>query len=352
MPFAQVIGHRRLLSLLSRSVQNDSLPPSLLFAGPAGVGKRLTAIAVAQALNCQNPEFSVLGSRFSVQGSGFTVPGAGFDACGTCAACKRIARFVHPDVMLVEPGESGAIKIDQVREIVDRAAFRPFEGRRRVVIIDDADALVPSAQHALLKTLEEPPSSSVFILVTSRPDTLLPTVLSRCPQLRFRPLVADDIAAALVARGHSESEARAVAASADGSLGQALAASAGELVEARDIAQRVLAHASATAEPARRIDGAKELLTKTGAMGAGDREQLASHLRAMASLLRDVAVLATRADDRALANPDVRPALDRLTEAYRGERGVRAFTAIDRALEALERNAGVKVVADWLVLQL
>ena len=338
MPFAQVIGHRRLVSLLSRSIQHDSLPPSLLFAGPSGVGKRLTAIAVAQALNCAARPAS---------------PAAALaDACGTCAVCTRIARGVHPDVLLVEPGDSGAIKIDQVRDIVERAEYRPFEGRRRVAIIDDADALVTAAQHALLKTLEEPPPSSVFILVTSRPDMLLPTVLSRCPQLRFRPLVADDIAAALVARGHRESEARAVAATADGSLGQALAASAGELVEARDIAQRVLAQASATVEPARRIDGAKELLTKIGAGGAGDRERLASYLRAMASLLRDVAVLATRADDRALANPDVRPALEQLTQAYQGGRGVRAFSAIDRALGALERNAGVKVVADWLVLQL
>jgi DNA polymerase-3 subunit delta' len=255
-------------------------------------------------------------------------------------------------VLIVEPGDSGAIKIDQVRDIVDRAAYRPFEGRRRFVIIDQADALVPAAQHALLKTLEEPPSSSVFILVTARPDVLLATVLSRCPQLRFRPLAAADIASALVARGHSESEARAVAAAADGSLGQALEASAGELVEARGVAQRVLAHVSTGQDPARRLEGAKELLVKTGASGDSERDQLASHLRAMASLLRDVEVLATGADDRTLANPDVRPALERLTETYRGERGVRAFGAVDRALVALERNAGVKLVADWLVLQL
>ena len=341
MCFSQIIGHRRLLALLSRSVEHDSLPPSLLFAGPAGVGKRLTALAVAQALNC------LKSSTFQGPASGLA-----FDACGTCAVCTRIVRGVHPDVAVVEPGDSGSIKIDQVRDIVDRSAYRPFEGRRRVVIIDEADALVTAAQHALLKTLEEPPSSSVFILVTARPDVLLPTVRSRCPQLRFRPLAAADIATVLVARGHSESEARAVAATADGSLGQALAASAGEHVEARDVAQRVLAYASANREPARRIDVAKELLAKTGATGAGDRDQLASHLRAMASLLRDVEVLATRADERALANPDVRPALERLTPAYRGERGVRAFSAIGEALEALERNAGVKVVADWLVLQL
>src|SRR5438093_430479 len=201
--FSQIIGHRRLLALLSRSVERDALPPSLLFAGPAGVGKRLAAVAVAQALNCLEV------SRLQAPGSAVA-----FDACGTCAVCTRIVRGVHPDVLVVDPGDSGSIKIDQVRDIVDRSVYRPFEGRRRVVIIDEADALVTAAQHALLKTLEEPPSSSVFILVTARPDVLLSTVRSRCPQLRFRPLAADDIATVLVARGYGESDALAVAATA------------------------------------------------------------------------------------------------------------------------------------------
>ena len=143
-----------------------------------------------------------------------------------------------------------------------------------------------------------------------------------------------------------------MAASADGSLGRALQASAGDLVEARDVAARVLAQAAGERAPARRIDAAKDLLARTGSGGAGDRAQLASHLRAMASLLRDAAVIAVRADESAVANRDVRPALERLAPAYSGERGVRAFAAIDRALVALERNAGVKIVADWLVLQL
>src|SRR3989442_1857183 len=179
MPFRDVVGHHRLRDLLRRSISGATLPPSLLFTGPSGVGKRLTAISVAQTLNCLK---------------------SGDDACGQCAACTRIARGVHPDVVIVEPGESGAIKIDQVRDVVERANYRPFEGRRRVVIVDEADALVVPAQNALLKTLEEPPPSSMFILVTARPDVLLPTVRSRCPQLRFRPLAADDIATVLVAR--------------------------------------------------------------------------------------------------------------------------------------------------------
>ena len=334
MPFRDIIGHRRIVGLLSQSVEADTLPPSLLFAGPDGVGKRLTAVATALALNCTENSQPL------------------FDACGKCAACTRIARNVHPDVLVVEPGDTGSIKIDQVREIVDRAGYRPFEGRRRAVVIDQADALVVAAQHALLKSLEEPPPSTVFFLITSRPDAMLPTVLSRCPRLRFRPLSPEDVARVLVKLGEPEAKAHAAAAAADGSVGRALEASADELIEAREVARQVLAHAAASPDVRRRIDGAKDLLVKTGAGGASDREQLATHLRAMASLLRDVELLSTRADVRGLANPDVQPALERLAATYRGERGVRAFTAVDRALVALERNAGVKVVADWLILNL
>jgi DNA polymerase-3 subunit delta' len=166
MPFRDVVGHRTLITLLARAAEGGTVPPSLLFAGPSGVGKRLTAVATAQALNCPNAR----------RGASSSPP---FDACGRCATCMRIARGVHPDVPIVGPGESGSIKIELVRELIDRAAFLPFEARRRVVVIDEADALVVAAQHALLKTLEEPPSASIFILVTSRPDALLPTVQSR-----------------------------------------------------------------------------------------------------------------------------------------------------------------------------
>ena len=339
MPFRDVIGHRRLIDLLARAVARESLPPSLILAGPDGIGKRLVAVATAQALNCTNSEVRQQKTAL--------------DACGGCSSCLRIARGIHPDVLIVQPGDNGNIRIEQVREVIDQASYRPFEGRRRVVIIDQAETLMPQAQNALLKTLEEPPSASVFMLVTSRPDALLPTVLSRCPRLRFRPLHAGDVAAAMIKRGRPEPEARAVAALADGSIGRALEASGGALVQARNVAEKVLTQAAETDDARRRLDGSKDLLegTGTGARSAEDRDQLASHLLAMASLVRDVELLSTRAENVALANPDVRPALERLS-VFKGERGLHAFSAIDEALLALDKNAGVKVVADWIMLQL
>ena len=333
MPFRDIVGHRTLVGLLARSIERGTLPPSLILAGPSGVGKRLAAVSTAQALNCSH------------------------SGCGTCPTCTRIARGVHPDVNILEPGDSGSIKIDQVRDIVDRAAYRPFEGRHRVVIIDAADALVAAAQNALLKTLEEPPSTASFMLVTSVPDVLLPTVRSRCPRLTFRPLGADEVATVLMRRGYSEHDARVVAATANGSVGRALEASAGDLAEARDVALRALASVAGTPPgapgdlPRRRVEAARDLLSKTAGAGASEREQLAGHLRAMSSILRDVALVTVGADGQTLANADVRPALDRLT-AYGGERGTRAFLAVDKALVALERNAAAKIVADWVMLQL
>lgn len=355
MPLRDIVGHRRLVCLLSRAVHGGTLPPSLILAGPSGVGKRLAALATAQALNCLAPVQPGTSTGDGVETMASSGPDAAFvmaaDACGTCTACVRIARGLHPDVLFIEPGDSGSIKIDQVRDVIERAGYRPFEGRRRVVVFDVADAMVTAAQNALLKTLEEPPSLSVFLLVTSRPDMLLPTVRSRCPLLRFRPLGSSEVAAVLTAQGRSEAEARAVAAVADGSVGKAIGESAEALVEAREVAARLLAQAVTTDDPRHRLDVAKEWLARTGAGQAADRDYLTSRLRAMASLLRDVELLSTRADCGALDNPDVAPTIESLA-AYRGERGLRAFTAVDRALVALDRNASVKIVADWLVLQL
>ena len=337
MPFRSIVGHMRLVPLIARAVARGTLPPSLLLAGPAGVGKRRVAVAIAEALNCLTPLADTRVER---------------DACGTCAACKRIGRGVHPDVVIVEPGESGSIKIEQVRDVIDKARYRPFEGRRRVVIVDEADALTDEAQSALLKTLEEPPSASVFLLVSSLPDSLLPTVRSRCPRIRFAPLAPAEVAAALMRdHGYADADARAAAADADGSISRALEAQALDVTQARAFAQRLLERTARAENPATRLEAVKDVTGKKSTP-AQERAQLAVCLRALASLLRDLGALSSRGDPAMLANADLQDELGRLSSAFDGERATRAFVAVDRALGALERNASPKVVADWLVLQL
>ncbi len=343
MPFKDITGHAHIHELLARAASRGSLPPSLIFAGPEGVGKRATAMALAQMLNCLALPPAGSGTD---DGDG-PVP----DACGVCAACRRIMRGVHADVLVVEPGETGSIKVEQVREAIDRTAYRPFEGRRRVVIIDAADALVMPAQDALLKTLEEPPPASVFVLVTSKPDVLLPTVRSRCQRLRFGRLSPADVAAVLMgAHEYSERDAFAAASLSDGSVGAALEGSSEGVVDARDAAVELLETVAASTDPHRRLQGAKAL----GGAGRGtsDRDALARRLQALSSILRDLGVLLSRADERSLANADLRPRLERLQRSFDGERALRAFSAVDRAQHALERNASPKIVADWIAFQI
>jgi len=393
MPFRDLAGHRHLFELLARAAVRGTLPPSLLFAGPAGVGKRAAAIALAQLVNCVSrpaagaadgsgagqwgpgerpsrgpgqspgplgraqggPRESGAGQwgprERPSRGPGQS-PGLEEDACGVCTACRRIARGVHPDVVALEPGESGVIKIDQAREVIAAAAYRPFEGRRRLVIVDPADALNVDAQNALLKTLEEPPPSSTFVLVTARPDVLLPTVQSRCQRVRFGRLTEAEIAGVLMAaHRYDRAGAHAAAAAADGSLGRALEGASAEFAGARDAAARVLAGATESADPAARLGLARDLMAGGGG-GRTDREALARRLRALSSLVRDLGVLGADADDRWLANGDLRPALDALRRSWDRDRALRAFAAVDRALGALERNASPKVVADWLAVEL
>jgi DNA polymerase-3 subunit delta' len=291
-------------------------------------------VALAQLFNCVNVS---------------TDAGGAPDACGHCPQCTRIARGVHGDVLLVEPGETGSIKVDQARDVVERCAYRPFEGRRRVVIVDDADAMEASAQNALLKTLEEPPTASTFVLVTPRLDVLLPTILSRCQRLRFGRLTPSEVATVLVRdHGFADADAHAAALLADGSIGQALEGDTEGYSDARDAALSMLTSVAAGANDSR------QRLAAARALGGdkADRDELSRRLRLVSSMLRDVSVLLVRADDQSLANADLKAGLSRLTRSFEGDRTVRAFSSVDRALAALDRNASPKIVADWLAFQI
>jgi DNA polymerase-3 subunit delta' len=328
------VGHDAVRALLARAVAGQTLPHSLIFDGPDGVGKRTCALQLAAAVNC----------TARTDGT----------ACGTCGVCRRIARGAHPDVVCVSPNEKGTIPVDVAREVIASASYRPFEARRRVVIIDEADRMQPPAQNALLKTLEEPPPSSMFVLVTSRVDALLITVRSRCPRFRFGRLTTEEVAHVLTAtRGIEGAQALALAAVADGSVSRALAADAGDLDDARRVALGVLQGLAPRPSPAARLRVAQLLVEcpkKKG--GASERDLLGRRLDALAMLLRDVGGIGADANPRVLMSPDLARPLGELARHFEGRRLVEAFQLVDRARRAVERNQGAKVVADWLACEM
>jgi DNA polymerase-3 subunit delta' len=287
---------------------------------------------VAAVLNCQSP---------------ITDGELAIDACGACRSCDRIARGVHVDLFTVEPDERQSIKIDVVRDVLARTGFRPFEGRRRAVLIRDAEALEVPAQNALLKSLEEPPPATVFILTTAVPSALLPTVLSRCIRLRFGLLSERDVEAVLVRDVElTPDEARATAALAGGSIGQALALASTDLQVLRETALTLLSKAGAPA--AARLQAAALVVGKDR-----PRDEVALVLRMAASLVRDIELVNAGAD-ATLANPGLADDLAPLLARYAGARARDAFAVLDRGAIALGRPhfAGPKVVSEWIAMSI
>lgn len=178
MSLADIIGQEKAIGMLTGILERQRLANSYIFSGEPGIGKKLTALNFAKAINClkseATPELLTPNSELP------TRP----DACDKCEACLKIESGSHPDLLLISP-EDRQIKIDEIRLIDEALSFRPFEGRKKIVIIDDADAMNIAAANAFLKTLEEPPEDSVIILISSRSDRLPATIRSRCSLVNF-----------------------------------------------------------------------------------------------------------------------------------------------------------------------
>jgi DNA polymerase-3 subunit delta' len=205
-----------------------------------------------------------------------------------------------------------------------------------------------TGQDALLKTLEEPPPSAIFILVSAYPDVLLQTVISRCRRLRFGPLSERDVARVLVERaGMDLIAAKALAAASGGSVARALAERAGDLGDDRDAAMAVLA-------ATRR--GVGEQLKASAALAKNtsdrrDREALGARLDVLRSLVRDLGAIAAKRPD-AVANGDLADDLQKIAAGFDLARTSRAYSVLAQAETSLDRNASPKIVADWIGLAL
>jgi DNA polymerase III subunit delta' len=201
MAFRDVPGQERAKRFLKRLLHLGKVPHAILLSGMKGVGKTALAREFATLLNCLNPE--------------------GFDSCDACASCRKMSDGHHPDLLWVR-SEGAYIKLDQIRSLKQRLAFRPFEGKWRIVIVEDAQNLREEAGNALLKLLEEPPRQNLFILTTLEPQMLLPTIVSRCCHIRLQPLEEASIAHHLTTTlGLHPSQAQKIAGLAEGSLDRA-----------------------------------------------------------------------------------------------------------------------------------
>lgn len=330
MPFRDVLGHRSLTALLTRAVARGTVPATLLFAGPGGVGKWRVGKALAQALNCQA-----------------TADG---DACGICRSCDRIERDVHVDVLPVVADDTGNIKVDVVRDVLERCGYRPFEGLRRVVLIRDADALREEAQNALLKSLEEPPPATVFVLTSAAPDALLRTVRSRTMRLTFGRVPVADIERILVGEHDAApAEAHRLAMLADGSPGAALRLASSDVDEARDAAVTLL-RAAAAPDLMGRLAIARTVFGEKKAERS--RAEMQAVLGAASTLVRDVALLHAGVERGLLANGDIATDVERLARTLSASAARNAFAVIHRARSALDGNAGIKLVTEWIAAEI
>lgn len=167
MNWENIAGHDAVVTMLKNMLETGKVPHALLFSGPAGIGKMPAARVFAAGLLCSGP--------------------AAGKPCGECSDCAQAARQSHPDLVVLA-GDGGSIKIEQIRALQHEAAFAPYNGRRRVFIVEDAGRLTAQAANSLLKILEEPAPGTVFVLTATSGHALLPTIVSRCRVLSFRPL--------------------------------------------------------------------------------------------------------------------------------------------------------------------
>ena len=215
MSLKDIIGQDTAVKILQAMISGDQLSGAYLFSGPEGVGKRSLSIEFAKAVNCEKK---------------------GLDACEECSSCNKINSLNHPDVSIIQKEkESNFMKIDKIRDIIYQASMKPYEARKKIFIINNADDMNEESQNALLKILEEPRENQIFILTTSVVSGILPTVISRCKAVKFNLLSQAQIKKLLVEqRGFEENEAVLFSHMALGSPGRAIAFKDNDNIRERD----------------------------------------------------------------------------------------------------------------------
>ncbi|MBI4198263.1 MAG: DNA polymerase III subunit delta' [Chloroflexi bacterium] len=333
MPIWTLLGQEHITSALGKSLALGQMAHAYLIVGPPQSGKSTLARDIARALNCTEPD----------------------PPCGVCHQCQRIARGLHADVQVVtltpDPDTKRlrtVIAIDQVRELEQRAALGPYEGKGLVFIIDGAEKLHPTAANALLKTLEEPPPRVSLLLLTSQEGGLPPTIRSRCQRLELRPVNQEAIAQTLAQR-HSVApeDASLLARLSGGRLGWALAAARDPRVleERQQLLDTLLEVLESGLE--RRFQVSQELASRASRDRAGAQETLALWL----GWWRDLLMLKEGAPGL-VANTDWRSSLDALAGRYSAQEARAVALELLASMARLDANASPRLALDVLMLSL
>ena len=313
----ELLGQDAVMGRLAEAARAGRLHPCYLFEGPPRVGKHSAAVLLAMQAACTTGDVA------------------------TCPVARQMAKGLHPDLLVLEPDptrKSQTIGVGQVRELIARLRLRPYAARWRTVIVDPAEALMPQAANALLKTLEEPPSDTGFVLVTSQSSALLPTVISRSQRVRFRAVPEVTLVAWLQARGVQEAER--ITRLAMGCPGQALAlAEEGGLAEL-DAAREALFELIA-ADPATRA-------TRLESLGRSDKGKATLDLfhTVLETLLRDCVA---RASGRPLIHCDRTEVVEAWSRALWPTGVQRLHSALDEARQRLQIYVNRRMVDEALL---
>jgi DNA polymerase-3 subunit delta' len=324
--FEALIGQERTVERLKAMLRRDALPHALLFCGIEGVGKAQAALLLAMALNCS--------------------AAAGEEPCGACRTCRSLTAGQHPDLLTVAP-DGPLIRVAQVRQLCATLAMKPYAARTRVVIIRDARAMNPEAANALLKVLEEPPEQTLLILLATQTGDLLPTVVSRCQQLRFGPIPRRTLQTLLTeAHGIAPDAAAFAAAVSDGSLTRALRCSQADWRARRSW----LIAAIGLDRPETLSSRPLELLLAVAEKLAGRKDWIPEALDLINAWLRDLLVF--RHAPGRLINQDQAALVDRAAGRLPDEALLQSIQAVSSAQRQIAANLNPRLVLERLMLQL